>query len=171
MAKRRRTKMLEFNWYGDEFLQIIEQRGQEGLVAAAEFVMDEAMRRVPRRSGILARTAYWATSHKSTWQKVQFGQKKAKKVPNDSTIVFGFAARHSHLVERKVKPHPIQPRRKRGPGKAINVWGYGVVRAAAQHPGSKARRFFGPALEATKDGMVDKLAAKLRVHIEREMPR
>lgn len=171
MAKRKRTKMIEFNWYGDEFLQIIDQRGQEGLVAAAEFVMEEAMRRVPRRSGTLARTAYWATSRKSTWRKVQFGQKKAKRVPNDSTIVFGFAARHSHLVERKVKAHPIAPRRKRGPGTAINVWGYGVIRAGAQHPGSKARRFFGPALEATKDGMVERLATKLRVHIEREMPR
>lgn len=170
MPKRRRTKILDMTWYGDDFLKIIDERGQEALQVAAEYVMAEALRRVPRKSGSLAETAYWATSKRSTWRKVQFGQKKAKRVPNDQTIVFGFAARHSHLVERKVKRHTIGPRRRRGPGRAINIFDVGKVRARAQHPGSKAQRFFGPALDATKDGMVDELAKKLRMHIERELP-
>ncbi len=171
MPRKRRTKVLELTWYGDDFLKIIDERGQEGLQAAAEFVIAEAMRRVPRVRGTLASTAYWATSKRSTWRKVQFGQKKAKRVPDDNTIVFGFSARHSHLVERKVKAHVIRPRKRRGTGTAINVFSYGQIRASANHPGSKARRFFGPALEATKDGMVEHLARKLRVHIEQEMPR
>lgn len=171
MPRKRRTKVMELTWYGDDFLKIIDERGQAGLQAAAEFVMAEAMRRVPRKRGTLADTAYWATSKKSTWRKVQFGQKKAKRVPDDNTIVFGFSARHSHLVERKVKAHPIRPRRKRGTGTAINVFSYGQIRASANHPGSKAKRFFGPALDATRDGMVEHLARKLRVHIEQEMPR
>jgi hypothetical protein len=170
MAKRRRTKVLELSWYGDDFLRIIDERGQEALQAAAEYVLAEALRRVPRKSGDLAASAYWATSKKSTWRKLQFGQKKAKRVPNDSTIVFGFAARHSHLVEKKVKRHPIVPRRSRGPGKALNVYSFGKIRASAQHPGNKPQKFFGPAVEASREGMVAAIAKKLSINLEREMP-
>lgn len=171
MAKRRRTKMLQLDWYGDDFLRIVDERGQEALQAAAEYVLAEALRRVPRKSGDLAESAYWATSKKSTWRKLQFGQKKAKRVPNDRTIVFGFAARHSHLVEKKVKPHLIRPRRSRGTGRAIEVYGTGRIRASVQHPGNRPQRFFGPAVAATREGMVAAIAKSLRVDLEREMPR
>lgn len=171
MPRKRRTKILELTWYGDDFLQVIDDRGQDALVAAAEFVMAEALRRVPRRSGMLARTAYWATSKKSTWRKLRPYQKKAKRVPNDHTIVFGFSAKYSHLVERKSKAHTLAPRAKRGVGKAMNVWSFGKIRAKAEHPGNKAHRFFGPALEATRKEMVEHVATKLRVHLERELVR
>ena len=172
MAKRKRKwiGMIQYDWYGDQFLEIIDQRGEEGLIAAAEYVLEEAIRRAPKRTGLLVRTAYWATKNKTTWQKVMFGQKKAKKVPNENTIVFGFAAKHSHLVERRTKARVIAPRASRGK-KALWVWGYGVVRARAERPALKGRKFFGPAIDASQTEMVEHLAQTLRVHIEREMPR
>ena len=133
-------------------------------------MLAEALRRVPRKSGDLAESAYWATTKKSTWRKLQFGQKKAKRVPNDRTIVFGFAARHSHLVEKKVKRHDIAPRRRRGGQAAVNVYSYGVIRRVAHHPGNRPQKFFGPAVEASREAMVAAIAKSLGINLAREMP-
>lgn len=166
MAKRKSMKRgiqrVDINLYGDEFVAIVEQYGDEALFAAGQIVLAEAGRRAPRDTGKLAQSGYVSTRSKSTYKRRAYWRREKTPPKNGATI--GFTAPHAHLIE--------SGRRKRGvirPGKGkralvIN----GSVRGGSRYNRMSSRPFLGPALEASKETLANELAQVLRIRLEHE---
>lgn len=173
-SMRRSAQRVDVNLYGDEFMEIVERYGDEGMFASGEVVLAEATRRTPRgRTGNLAKSGYVGTASKSTYVKRPYWRKE-KPAPKGGAVV-GFTAPHAHLMESgRRKRGIIRPRgdvayegRLRRTGKrALNI--NGQIRATSRFNRMSSRPFLGPALEASKETMVRELANVLRGRLERE---
>lgn len=163
MAKRkgmrRGVQRVDLEWYGDEFMELVEEYKDEALFAAGEIIEGEAMRRAPRASGTLAGSSYVATRSKSTYKRRRYWRREKKPPVAGATI--GFTAPHAHLMESgRRKRGIIRPRNKR----ALNI--NGSIRGGSRFNRMSSRPFLGPALEATQDRMAEELAAVLRRRVE-----
>lgn len=165
MARRRgakrRVQRVDLEWYGDEFLEIVQEHGPDALLQAAEVVRAEAERRAPRRSGKLAGSGYIGVKGRSTYRPRRYWRREKKA--RDGEAVIGFMAPHAHLME--------SGRRKRGeirPGKrrrALRI--DGQFRSRSNFRRMSSRPFVGPALEATREDIPRELAKVYRSWLER----
>ena len=170
---RRGIQRVDINLYGDEFLAIVEKYGDEAMFAAGQIVLSEAIRRAPKRTGKIAKSGYVATGSKSTFVKRRYWRNE-KKPPKNGAVV-GFTAPHAHLMESgRRKRGVIRPRgdvtyegvlRRRGK-RALSI--NGSVRATSKFNRMSSRPFLGPALDASKEMLVNELAQVLRTRLERE---
>ena len=169
-----RRNVLELNWYGDEFLALIEEFADEGLFAAGEILLARAKARAPHRAGGLINSGYVATRKRSTYVKRARNYRKEFPVDREKNVMVAFAAFYGNFLEDSgAKPHRI-PRlvsaKARGGRARKGVYIPGVgFRKSAQHPGFRRRPFLGPALEETQTTMVETLAAVLRGKAEERM--
>lgn len=171
MAKGRRrvAQHVSIEWYGDQFLAIVEKHGDEALFAAGEVLLREAVSNAPRRSGNLVESGYVGTRSKSTYRRRRYWRKKI--YPAANTAVVAFTAPHAHLLESgRRRTGRIQPRAKQGK-KALRIGTDGMLRSQSRYRRMNARPFVGPALDATRDGMSEAIAKVLHDRIESEMPR
>lgn len=166
-ARERQTMAVDVKWYGDRFLKIVRENTPEALYAAGEIVKDEASSRAPRRSGKLAGSGYVSTAQRTSYVSRRYWRREIKSRDNQEAVV-AFSAPHAHLMESGRRTSGvIMPRAKRGK-QALKVGD--LYRARSRYYSSSARPFVAPGLQASKDSMVERLAAVLRGHLERGMP-
>lgn len=168
MARRGMKRQMQITWYGDDFLDIVRKHGDDALFAAGQVVQKAAERRAPRKSGKLASSGYVSTATRSTFHQRKYWRKE-KKPPTDGVTV-GFAAPHAHLIEsgrrKSGKIVPSKRRRRMRTGNlALTIGGRYV--ASSRFRRMSSRPFLGPAIEETKETMVQELAAVLRSKLER----
>lgn len=166
MARRgakRSVQRVQLEWYGDEFLAIVKEHGNEALFAAAQIVMAEATRRAPvGRTGNLKKSGYVAVPGKSTYVRRKYWRRE-KKVRTGEAVI-AFTAPHAHLIESgRRKRGEILPR-KRG-RKALRINGRLLARSKFKRMSSKP--FLGPALEASQETIPEELAKVYRTWLER----
>ena len=173
---RRGIQRVDIEFYGDEFMAIVEQYGDQAMFAAGQIVLAEAGRRAPRRTGKLAQSGYVSTRAKSTYKRRRYWRKEKLPPKNGATI--GFTAPHAHLIESGRRKHGvIRPRGdtsyqgvlRRTGKKALLVNGRFLARSRFNRMSS--RPFLGPAIEATRETMVRELANVLGRRLESEGPR
>jgi hypothetical protein len=168
-GRRRVGQQVEVEWYGDQFLEIVEKHGDAAVFAAGEVLLREAVSNAPRKSGRLAGSGYVATASKSTYRKRRYWRKE--KTPPRHGAVIAFTAPHAHLMESgRRKVGPIVPRTKGGKH-ALRVSADGQLRARSRYRRMAARPFVGPAIDATKDSMAEEIAKVLNQRLESEMPK
>lgn len=161
---KRGIQRVDVNLYGDEFLAIVEKYGDEAMFAAGQIVLAEAGRRAPRRTGSLARSGYVSTRSKSSYKRRRYWRKEKLPPKNGATI--GFTAPHAHLMESGRRRRGKIVPRKGGGKKALSI--NGSVRATSKFNRMSSRPFLGPALDASKETLVNELAQVLRTRLERE---
>lgn len=169
MARRkrrpqRRFRSVELEWYGDDFISIISEYGNDALFKAGEVLLAEALRRVPRgRTGNLAKSGYVAVPGKSTYVKRLYWRRE-KPVRKGQAVV-AFTAPHAHLMESgRRKRGKIVPRKSRGK-RALVI--NGQIRAASKFKRMSSHPFVGPALDASQEAIPDALAKEYRTWLER----
>lgn len=169
MARRRRRPQRRFRsvkleWYGDDFISIISEYGNDALFKAGEVLLAEALRRVPRgRTGNLAKSGYVAVPGKSTYVKRRYWRRE--KPVRTGEAVIAFTAPHAHLMESgRRKRGKIVPT-KRGGKRALAI--NGRIRAASQYKRMSSRPFVGPAIEASQEAIPEALAKEYRSWLER----
>jgi hypothetical protein len=163
MSKRILQHNVQITWYGDEFVKLVEKYGDEALFAAGQRVLDAAVRRAPRRTGMLAGSGYISTATKSTYER-HYGWRREIK-PLKGGVIIGFSAPHAHLIEAgRRKGGDIKPRKK-----TLKIGDSFVARSRFRR--MAARPFLGPAVDETRETMVEDLAAVLREKLEQHMPR
>lgn len=167
-GRRRIAQQVTVEWYGDQFVEIVEKHGDAALFAAGEVLLNEAISRAPRRSGQLVESGYVGTRSKSTYRRRRYWRKKIK--PPANTAVVAFTAPHAHLLESgRKRTGRIQPR-TRGGKRALQI-GDGTLRTRSRYRRMAARPFVGPALDATKDTMLEAITKVLHDRLENEMPK
>lgn len=161
---RRRVQRVDLEWYGDEFVKIISEHGNDALFKAGEILLAEAERRAPRgRTGNLAKSGYVAVPGKSTYVRRLYWRRE-KKVRQGEAVV-AFTAPHAHLMESgRRKRGKITPT-KRGGKRALVI--NGRIRAASQYKRMSSRPFVGPALESSKETIPEALAKEYKSWLER----
>ena len=161
MAKRR----VQVEWYGDDVLAVVRKHGDAALFAAGEVVQAAAEQRAPRgATGRLRGSGYVSTASRSTYKTRRYWRREKKPPAGAATV--GFSAPHAHLLEGgRRKSGAIRPRRKR----ALRI--DGQFRSASRYRRMSSRPFLGPAIDATKESMVDALAGVLNKALERELPK
>ncbi len=168
MAKRRGgiKRRIQVEWYGDDFLDIVHKHGDEALFAAGQVVLKAASRRAPRKSGKLVQSGYISTPSRSTYQRRKYYRKE--KAPPLGGATVGFSAPHAHLIESgRRRAGKFGPKTgRRGSGKRALKIGDNFV-ARSRYKRMSSRPFLGPALEETKETMVQELAMVLRSKLER----
>lgn len=168
MARRRgakrRVQRVDLEWFGDEFIQIIEEHGPDALFKAGAVLQDESERRAPRgRTGNLAKSGYVAVPGKSTYVKRRYWRRE-KPVRTGEAVV-AFTAPHAHLMESgRRKRGKIAPT-KRGGKRALVI--NGQIRAASQYKRMSSQPFVGPALEASQEAIPEALAKEYQSWLER----
>jgi hypothetical protein len=116
--QRRGIQRVDLEWYGDEFMALVEEYKDDALFEAGRIVLAEAGRRAPRASGALARSGYVSTRSKSTYKRRKYWRREKKPPVAGATI--GISAPHAHLMESgRRKRGVIRPRKKR----ALNIEG------------------------------------------------
>ena len=179
MAKRYMRRRVQVEWYGDDFLDIVHKHGDEALFSAgqivqkaaerrapADYLAGIARRRAPRKTGKLVQSGYVSTPSRSTYQRRKFYRKE--KAPPIGGATVGFSAPHAHLIESgRRRAGKFGPKTgRRGSGKrALKINDRFVARSRYKRLSS--RPFLGPALEETKETMVQELAKVLRSKLER----
>ncbi len=166
MARRgakRRVQRVEIESYGDEFLAIIKEHGNEALFAGGQILDREAARRAPRgRTGNLQKSGYVAVPGKSTYVRRKYWRKE--KTVRQGEAVVAYTAPHAHLMESgRRKRGDILPR-KRG-RKALRI--NGRILARSKFKRMSSRPFLGPALEASQKTIPEELAKVYRTWLER----
>jgi hypothetical protein len=162
-------RKLQIEWYGDDFLQIVREHGDEALFEAGQIVQAAAERRAPRKTGKLRGSGYVSTASRSTYQRRKSWRKEKKPPVNGATV--GFSAPHAHLIESgRRKSGRFGPKRvRRGePKKALKIGDRYVARSRFKRVSSQP--FLGPALEETRTTMVEELASTYRGWLERLLP-
>lgn len=173
-SMRRGAQRVDVDLYGDEYMDIVERYGDEAMFAAGSIVLTEANRRAPRgRTGNLAKSGYVGTHSKSTYVRRRYWRKE--KIPKKGDAVVGFTAPHAHLVESgRRRRGVIRPRGdvsyegvlRRSGKRALSI--AGQPRATSKFNRTRSRPFLGPALDSTKETMVQELAHVLSGRLERE---
>ena len=167
MAKRRSRhygiQRVDVNFYGDEFLAIIDKYGDEGLFAAGEILLAEAKSRAPSRRGRIRMSGYVATASRSTYVRRGYWRKE-RKPPKDAATI-AFTAPHAHLLEGGRHGQGIIRPRKR---QALRIGG--EFRARPRYGRMRAKPFLGPALDAKRAAMASELAAVLGKRVNEAMP-
>lgn len=170
MAKRSAVRV-DLEWYGDQFLDIVRKYGDEALFAAGEVILDQATRNAPvGPRGNLRRSGYISTASRSTYKRRPYWRREKKPPKGGATIAF--SAPHAHLVEGgRRSSGTFKPRKWKNGGsyKALKINGRFYARSSYKRVA--ARPFVHPAVEQTRDRMVEALARALNVHLEREMPK
>jgi hypothetical protein len=175
MAKRRsyrrKAQRADVTWYGDDFLDIIDQHGDEAWFAAGMVVKTEADRRVPRgRTGNLRKSGYVGTAKRSSYIERRYWRKE-KKPPKGGAVI-AYSAPHAHLMEGGRRSSGTFGPRKARRGTAKRALRIGnMLRSRSRFRRVSSRPFLGPALEATKDTMVKELAGVLRTRLQDKLPR
>ena len=160
---RRRVQRVDLEWYGDEFLEIVQEHGNDALFAAGEVVLAEATRRAPvGRTGNLKKSGYVAVPGKSTYVRRKYWRRE-KKVRQGEAVI-AFTAPHAHLIESGRRKRGEIRARKRG-RKALHFNGRFLARSRFKRMSS--RPFVGPALEATREDIPRELAKVYRSWLER----
>ncbi len=170
-----RRNVFELNWYGDQFLSLVDEFGDDALYAAGNILLENAKGKAPRRSGHLASSGYVKTRKRSSYVKRSKVDRKEMAMDRDMTVMVAFAPFYGNYFEDSgVKPHVIPKVRKRRLARgletadATNIPGVGW-RRRIHHPGFKKRPFLGPAIEATQNTMATELADVLRSKCEEKM--
>lgn len=162
---RRHGYKFEITTYGDDFIKIVTQYGEEALFEAGKVVLDEAKRRAPKRTGKLLRSGYVVTrSHRTAIYRKPYWRRE--KEPRAGEAIVAFTAPHAHLMESgRRRRGVITPVRKQ----ALKI--NGQIRARSRYNRMSSRPFVGPALESTKDAMARELAGVLRRRLEEKLGR
>lgn len=168
MARKYMRRRVQTTWYGDDYVQIIQDHGPEALFYAGEVVQREAERRAPQgATGRLKRSGYVSTKWRTTYVRRMYWRREKKPKAQDDVVV-GFTAPHAHLIEGgRRRAGKIYPKKKRG-AKALFI--QGQFRATSRYRRMSSRPFLGPAVDATKDTMVEELAKRYRSVLERLLP-
>lgn len=159
MARRRgakrRVQRVDLEWFGDEFIKIIAEYGNDALFKAGEVLLAEATRRAPRgRTGNLARSGYVAVPGRSTYVKRLYWRRE-KRVRTGEAVV-AFTAPHAHLMESgRRKRGKITPTKRSGK-RALRI--NGRIRAASRFKRMSSQPFVGPAIEASQETIPAELA-------------
>lgn len=164
MSTKTRHKQISVDYFGPEIERALEQGGEPALWAMGDELLDAARRRAPRDSGRLRASGYVETERRSSYRR-QHGDRKRRPDVKRGAAVVAFASWYSNLFEDTgAKAHAIG-----GSGRSrrrLHIPGVGY-RMSARHPGHKRQPFLGPALEATRTGMVDEYCDELRKRLER----
>ena len=162
---RRHGYKFELTTYGDDFVKIVTEYGEEALFEAGKVVLREAQRRAPKRTGKLLRSGYVVTRKYKTAIYRRPYWRRAKEARAGEAIV-AFTAPHAHLMESgRRRRGVITPTRKR----ALSI--NGTIRASSRYNRMSSRPFVGPALDASKDTMARELASTLNRRLEQKLGR
>jgi HK97 gp10 family phage protein len=139
----------------DQLLQTLPAKMEKnvlrsGLRAGASVIKDAVVERIPVASGALRDSARITSRAKGA------GVSVSVKVGNSQ-------AWYAHLVEFGTRPHVIRPREA---GSALQFGG--VTTRAVQHPGTGARPFMRPALDASYSEALTAVTAKIRQRLTKQ---
>lgn len=185
-----RRNVVDLEWYGDDFMNVVERSTPDGLQRGGELILEAARGRAPKRTGELVQSGFVVTEKMDTYVKGRADRRNVRRLigtfKRPQTVTIMFAAWYSNLFEDTGRKKNIVPRayRKRGSsvrkaknelrsGKltiqgALKIPGIGY-RAKATIPRMKARPFLGPAVEETKGKFVQALAGEVGKQLESEM--
>ena len=169
MAKKRKMRQAQVTFYGTDFMEIIDDYGPKALFYAGEVVQSDAERRVKvGPTGNLKRSGYVSVWGRTTFVRRMYWRKQVKPESRDSVVV-AFSAPHAHLIEggRRGKRAKFSPRPRSG---AKALFFGGKFRAWTRVKRVAARPFLGPAIDATKDTLVEEMAKRYRSELERLLP-
>lgn len=172
---KRKTQV---TWYGDEYAKIVGENGDEAMFAAGEIVQRVAEAKAPQgRTGNLRRSGYVSTAKRSTYQRRPYWRKEKK--PPQNAVTVAFSAPHAHLMESgRRKAGPLMPRGSvmyggrvyRNNGnyrKALRI--DGQYRSHSRYRRMSAHPFLGPAIDDTRETMVQEIAKVLNKALESGM--
>lgn len=185
-----RRNVVDLAWYGDDFMDVVEQSTPEGLFKGGTVILEAARGRAPKRSGELSKSGFVLTETQDNYVRGKKDRRNIRKListfrrPQTVTVVF--AAWYSNLFEDTGRKKNIIPRayRKRGSSvrKAKNELRSGKLkiqgvlkipgigyRAKATIPRMKARPFLGPAVEETATEFVQAMAGEIGKQLESDM--
>lgn len=143
----------------DRLLQTLPGKVQKNITraalrAGAAVLLPEVKQRIPVASGNLRDTARITTRAKGgeASASVKVGGKFKGK-----------DAWYAHLVEFGTRPHIIRPQERGG------LLRFGeVIAREVRHPGTAARPFMRPAVDANFNRVIDAVTAKVRERLTRE---
>jgi len=160
---------VQVSYYGDKFAQLVDEYKDPALFAMGGIVSREAVRRAPTgRTGNLVKSAYIATRKRTNYVRRRYWRKE--QMPPEDGVTVGFSAPHAHLIESgRHASGLIRPRAKRGKRAALKF--NGQYRKRSSFRPVSAKPFLGPAIDATKDTMVNEAAKVLRNGLEGGMPK
>lgn len=163
----------------DDLLRTLPEKMQKnvnraGLRAGAVVLLDQVKQNIPVKSGNLRKTARISSRAKNG--AVSVSVKAGGKVK-------GIDAWYARLVEFGTRPHLVQVSEKdRGingrTGRAVSVTtvnrrrslmiGTTLVGPSVQHPGSRARPFMRPAIDAKLPEALKAITAKIRERLSKQ---
>lgn len=163
----------------DDLLRTLPEKMQKnvnraGLRAGAVVLLDQVKQNIPVKSGNLRKTARISSRAKNG--AVSVSVKAGGKVK-------GIDAWYARLVEFGTRPHLVQVSEKdRGingrTGRAVSVTtvnrrrslmiGTTLVGPSVQHPGSRARPFMRPAIDAKLPEALKAITAKIRERLNKQ---
>jgi HK97 gp10 family phage protein len=143
----------------DALLRTLPEKMQKnvtrtGLRAGAAVFLSEVKQNIPVDSGALRSTA--RISSRNTPQGPQVSVKVGGKVK-------GVDAWYAHLVEFGTRPHVIKPKQQGG---ALQFGG--ITTRSVQHPGTRARPFMRPAVDAKFPEAVEAIKNKIRDRLAKQ---
>lgn len=168
MAKKYMRRRVQIEFFGDDYAKIISDYGPEALFFAGEVVQREAERRAPQgRTGNLKKSGYVSTKWRTTYVRRMYWRREKKPKAMDDAVI-GFTAPHAHLLEGgRRRSGKIYPLKRRGT-KALFI--HGRFRAASRYRRMSSRPFLGPAIDATRDTLVEELSKRYGSVLERLLP-
>lgn len=185
-----RRNVVDLAWYGDDFMDVVEQSTPNGLFKGGTVILEAARGRAPKRSGELGRSGFVVTEKQDNYVKGRADRKNVRKLiatfKRPQTVTVMFAAWYANIFEDSGRKKNIVPLayRKRGSSVrkaksalrsgnlkiqgALKIPGIGY-RAKATIPRMRARPFLGPAVEETKTEFVQAMCGEIRQQLESEM--
>lgn len=185
-----RQNVVDLAWYGDDFMDVVEQSTPDGLFRGGEVILEAARGRAPKRRGELVRSGFVLTEKRDNYVKGQADRPNIRKLMavmrRPETVTIGFAAWYSNLFEDTGRKKNIVPKayRKRGSSvrkakralrsgrleiqSALKIPGIGY-RAKVTIPRMRPRPSLGPAVEETAGEFVKAVAGDIRTQLESDM--
>lgn len=185
-----RQNVVDLAWYGDDFMDIVEESTPDALFRGGTVVLEAARGRAPKRSGELVKSGFVITEDQDSYVKGRADRRNVRKLiatfKRPQTVTIMFAAWYANLFEDTGRKKNVAPRayRKRGSsvrkaqralrsGKlqiqgALKIPGIGY-RAKVTIPRMRPRPFLGPAVEETAGEFVNAVAGDIRTQLESEM--
>lgn len=94
-------------WYGDDFLELIQDNTDPALFAGGEILISAATANAPEDSGDLKSSGYVATQERSTYKPDNKSNRQIK--PRRNEAVVGFASFYAKFLERGTRKMAARP--------------------------------------------------------------
>lgn len=129
--------------------------GMQALRAGARVIIKDARKRVPVKTGLLRRRGFITKAAKGRRNEIvlTLGTRGGKNAPW-----------YAHLIEFGTKPRTIKARK----AVLVNPESGQVFGKTVEHPGTRAKPFFRPALDENKTEVLEAIGKKLFDLLEKE---